>query len=100
MGHKRPLALQKKVRQDLDLKAGASCCMWVPKGFHRIRHYGLLANGNRAANIAHARKLLAVGHDVNGVYFGQVINFAQTDGRDRYNLSANCSKTVTYRSLR
>jgi hypothetical protein len=32
----------------------------VPRGFHRIRHYGLLANGNRAANIAHARKLLAV----------------------------------------
>jgi hypothetical protein len=32
----------------------------LPKGFHRIRHYGLLANGNRAANIAHARKLLAV----------------------------------------
>jgi len=23
-----------------------------PKGFHRIRHYGLFANGNRAANIA------------------------------------------------
>ena len=32
----------------------------LPKGFHRIRHYGLLANGNRAANIAQARKLLAV----------------------------------------
>jgi Putative transposase len=32
----------------------------VPKGFHRIRHYGLLADGNRAANIAHARKLLAM----------------------------------------
>jgi len=32
----------------------------LPKGFHRIRHYGLLATGNRAANIAHARKLLAV----------------------------------------
>src|SRR5258708_26216898 len=31
-----------------------------PKGFHRIRHYGLLANGNRAANIAHARVLLAM----------------------------------------
>jgi hypothetical protein len=28
--------------------------------FHRIRHYGLLASANRAANIAHARKLLAV----------------------------------------
>ena len=31
----------------------------LPKGFHRIRHYGLLANGNRAANIAKARELLA-----------------------------------------
>ena len=32
----------------------------LPKGFHRIRHYGLLANGNRADNIAKARQLLAV----------------------------------------
>jgi len=32
----------------------------LPKGFHRIRHYGLLASSNRAANIAHARQLLAV----------------------------------------
>ena len=32
----------------------------LPKGFHRIRHYGLLANGNRADNIAKARELLAV----------------------------------------
>jgi hypothetical protein len=32
----------------------------LPKGFHRIRHYGLLANGHRAENIAHARKLLAM----------------------------------------
>jgi hypothetical protein len=32
----------------------------LPKGFHRIRHYGLFANGNRAANIAKARALLAV----------------------------------------
>jgi hypothetical protein len=32
----------------------------LPKGFHRIRHYGLLASGNRAANIALARELLAV----------------------------------------
>ena len=28
--------------------------------FNRIRHYGLLANGNRAANIAKARALLAM----------------------------------------
>ena len=30
----------------------------LPSGFHRIRHYGLLANGNRTANIARARELL------------------------------------------
>jgi len=32
----------------------------LPKGFHRIRHYRLLASGRRAANIARARDLLAV----------------------------------------
>jgi Putative transposase/Phage integrase, N-terminal SAM-like domain len=32
----------------------------LPKGFHRIRHYGLFANGNRAANLARARELLQV----------------------------------------
>ncbi len=32
----------------------------LPKGFHRIRHYGLLANGNRATNLARARQLLAM----------------------------------------
>jgi hypothetical protein len=32
----------------------------LPKGFHRIRHYGLFANGNRANNIARARELLNV----------------------------------------
>ena len=32
----------------------------LPSGFHRIRHYGLLASGIRAANIARARQLLAV----------------------------------------
>ena len=32
----------------------------LPKGFHRIRHYGLLANGNRAESLASARDLLGV----------------------------------------
>jgi hypothetical protein len=31
----------------------------LPTGFHRIRHYGLLASAGRAANIARARVLLA-----------------------------------------
>jgi hypothetical protein len=32
----------------------------LPGGFHRIRHYGLFANGGRAENIARARHLLNV----------------------------------------
>jgi hypothetical protein len=32
----------------------------LPRGFHRIRHYGLLASSARKANIARARELLAV----------------------------------------
>jgi hypothetical protein len=32
----------------------------LPGGFHRIRHYGLFANGSRADNIAKARELLAI----------------------------------------
>jgi Putative transposase/Transposase zinc-binding domain len=31
----------------------------LPKGFHRIRHYGLLASANRKDNVARARELLA-----------------------------------------
>jgi hypothetical protein len=32
----------------------------LPSGFHRIRHYGLFANGGRADNLARARELLGV----------------------------------------
>ena len=32
----------------------------LPAGFHRIRHYGLLANSNRRDNLALARQLLQV----------------------------------------
>jgi hypothetical protein len=32
----------------------------LPPGFHRIRHYGLFANGARAENLARARELLQV----------------------------------------
>ena len=32
----------------------------LPDGFHRIRHYGLFANGSRADNITHARQLRGV----------------------------------------
>ena len=32
----------------------------LPQGFHRIRHYGLFANGGRTENLARARELLGV----------------------------------------
>ncbi len=32
----------------------------LPKGLHRIRHYGLFANGPRAENVGRARELLVV----------------------------------------
>jgi hypothetical protein len=32
----------------------------LPKGFHRIRHYGLLASAGCKANIAHARELISM----------------------------------------
>ena len=32
----------------------------LPSGFHRIRHYGIFANGGRAENLARARELLGV----------------------------------------
>jgi len=31
----------------------------LPAGFHRIRHYGLLANGGRRENLTHVRQILA-----------------------------------------
>ena len=39
----------------------------LPKGFHRIRHYGLLANGTltRAETIQHARQLIATVEPLN-----------------------------------
>jgi hypothetical protein len=38
----------------------------LPDGFHRIRHYGLFANGNRANNIALARRLLGAPDQLAG----------------------------------
>jgi len=36
----------------------------LPDGFHRIRHYGLLASGKRKANVANVRTLLNAAPDV------------------------------------
>jgi hypothetical protein len=38
----------------------------LPKGFHRIRHYSLLASGIRAETIAQARELFGLAAPVAG----------------------------------
>ena len=35
----------------------------LPDGFHRIRHYGLLASGQRAANVRRVRELIGSAQD-------------------------------------
>jgi hypothetical protein len=57
----------------------------LPKGFHRIRHYGLFANGNRAANIARLRQLLSVPAVVE-----EVTEEASCD--DQRQLPCNCPR--------
>ena len=61
----------------------------LPRGFHRIRHYGLFANGGRAKNIAKARLLLGMAKpqpepeperdtaelDVPRIYSGSLIRY-------------------------
>ena len=42
--------------QDHNAQAGR---VYPPNGFHRIRHYGLLASGTKAATIVRARELIA-----------------------------------------
>ncbi|MGB5451621.1 MAG: transposase, partial [Sedimenticolaceae bacterium] len=37
----------------------------LPRGFHRIRHYGLIANAGRRDNLARARELLNVPPEVD-----------------------------------
>jgi hypothetical protein len=39
----------------------------LPRGFHRIRHYGFIANVSRKANLARVRQLLAVDEETPDV---------------------------------
>src|SRR5215468_1200047 len=57
----------------------------LPKGFHRIRHYGLFANGNRAANIARLRQLLSVPVAVEE-------SVEQATGDDQRQLPCSCPR--------
>ena len=55
----------------------------LPVGFHRIRHYGLLANSNRRDDLALARQLLQVAPSPPEV--------ASDDGSDSPRLTLVCA---------
>ena len=42
------------------VEACTNCLHALPRGFHRIRHYGLLASARRKAHLERARRLLNV----------------------------------------
>lgn len=46
----------------------------LPRGFHRIRHYGLLASSSRKANLARARDLLEVAAPPNDAVFEEPVD--------------------------
>ena len=61
--------------------ARARSALGIPSGFHRIRHYGLIANTTRRDNLARARELL-MGKETD-VPTDTVMNGADTtDGSD------------------
>jgi len=51
----------------------------LPSGFHRIRHYGLLANSGRRENLKQARKLLMDQTDDDDTYENSAIDSAQSN---------------------
>jgi hypothetical protein len=55
----------------------------LPSGFHRIRHYGLFANGGRADNLARARELLGMPNPVNEVDDAQAVEAMEPPCLDR-----------------
>ncbi len=53
----------------------------LPSGFHRIRHYGLFANGGRAENLARARKRLGMPDPVSEVDEAQAVETMEPPNR-------------------
>ncbi len=53
----------------------------LPKGQHRIRHYGFFGNGNRAANVARIRDLLGAETPVPGLARDDTIEKADAPAR-------------------
>jgi len=62
----------------------------LPGGFHRIRHYGLFANGSRVENIARARALLNAPARQNEASNADAVDAGASDGAEPPTLSYPC----------
>ena len=55
----------------------------LPKGFHRIRHYGLFASDSHAANVARARELLCASAPPDRAGQAEATNTTKMEAPDR-----------------
>ncbi len=66
----------------------------LPGGFHRIRHYGLLANGSRRLNLAAARQLLGVLADVTPTVAGEAAANDEPDSKPPTFVCRHCGRPM------
>jgi hypothetical protein len=72
----------------------------LPKGFKKIRHYGLLASRQREARLRQARRLLlpnsGIGWHTDAPRFGECVVGVSLGGDARFQFRPNGSEEVSY----
>jgi predicted Zn-ribbon and HTH transcriptional regulator len=66
----------------------------LPGGFHRIRHYGLLANGSRRLGLAAARQLLGVHADATAAIAGEAAANDEPDSKPPTFVCRHCGRPM------
>jgi Putative transposase/Transposase zinc-binding domain len=66
----------------------------LPGGFHRIRHYGLLANGSRRLSLAAARQLLGVHADATPATAGKAAANDEPDPKPPTFVCRHCARPM------
>ena len=66
----------------------------LPGGFHRIRHYGLLANGNRRHNLATVRQLLLPPDSATGDLCDDTVANTEQNGAPPTFVCRHCGKPM------
>jgi hypothetical protein len=66
----------------------------LPGGFHRIRHYGLLANGSRRLSLAAARQLLGVHVDATDAVADEPAAIHDPDPKPSTFLCRHCGRPM------